>query len=568
MENKVDIELIPALSGEYTAKISAANGHSTYWHSSISPTAEAEQWVKYILLKNNTAYFVLGFGMGYHVKKLLDELPDQSYIYVLEPKREFNLPQRIFQSLSELGQDMEWMKDKRIIYYASGDVRDIAADVSNDILRKRLKRMAICKHYSTMKIEKEFYSKIEEFLMDKIEELFYLNFNTRSRFAKMNIQNVTFNMPFIKDSIGTTGLKNKFKGKPAIIISAGPSLDKNIDLLRQCSQKALLVASGSAMGALHHNGIVPHVLATLDSQDIAYEMDLKGTFDNKTMLLAAYTANNKVISNYPGKIMFCKEKEEGLSDYLKKYFPPTDTILANISVATMAVNFALYCGAEPIIFVGQDLAFSNSQYHATGVQASKYDKFELVEVPGYYGRPVQTTKHFKDVIQYFETLVGFHHSVRFINATEGGAYISGAESLSLQEVLNRYLKKIIYPDRILYKVLKKNDKLVSISELERVIEKMVIGAEELAQKIIDFEKNMLKKDDFQGVFLKDKLYSLVVSSESYLYLKTPINVCLDYMEYRYASMETKESQNNLIIYTIKEILDVISVFIEAVNSKK
>lgn len=562
MEN-VKLQLERTSSGMYTGKIEVNSGQYIFLHSSLDPIQEAAEWEKRIAIKQNVAYLVLGFGLGYHVEKLKNRLLDQSQIYIIETMNA-NTAQIAYNVLSELGIDMEWMREGKITYYASDDLRNIAADIVSDIVKRRLKGIVLCKHYPSMQKSVEFYKSAERQLPALIEELFYINFNTRSAFGKKNLQNYISNIPFILRNKGIIDLKNKFFLKPAIIISAGPSLDHNIEHLHGCENKALLIAAGSAMGALKKNNIKPHILAVLDPQDLMYDHDLVGMLDKDTLLLATYNANNKVVKNHPGKMIFCKDKEESIYEMLEEYLPETDAIQSNVSVASLAVNFALYCGANPVIFVGQDLAFFETQYHASGVQADKYDEFKKVTVPGYYEDEVLTTPQFKDLIAYFETLIRTNRNTIFINATEGGACIQGAIQMELNKVKEKYLKSNAFPGKILSKSFRKKIEIedadlinhlsnlnLEIQETFRKIEGICSSA--LTMKIGEKERDFLE------------LRQTVINSKVYLYLQTPLDVCLDYMEYRQGIIDNEEEYTALLQHTCREILNVLELFKENIK---
>ena len=59
-------------------------------------------------------------------------------------------------------------------------------------------------------------------------------------------------------------LRDKFRGVPAICVSAGPSLDEAIGELKQINHHALIIACDSAVNALVNSGITPHVVVTVD----------------------------------------------------------------------------------------------------------------------------------------------------------------------------------------------------------------------------------------------------------------------------------------------------------------
>ena len=118
------------------------------------------------------------------------------------------------------------------------------------------------------------------------------------------------------------------------------------------------------------------------------------------------------------------------------------------SSAHLAFEFALWVGADPIIFVGQDLSFGHNK--ATHSKFSAYSDGNLDDhikflqsqpsysVPGVDGKPVLTTKLWLDFKSWFERQILLHPETRFIDATEGGAYIQGTQVMGLQKAISTF----------------------------------------------------------------------------------------------------------------------------------
>jgi len=198
----------------------------------------------------------------------------------------------------------------------------------------------------------------------------------------------------IVTSLGICRVKELCADTPAIIVSSGSSLNKNVTLLRELSSKAVIIAAGSALGALRRHGITPDFTVIMD---------------------------------------------------------PPDPLSTHLSVALPAIQLAEYMGANPIILVGLDLSFSDEAFyawgdppptHAAGVSADKPDlrriDGEYPLVPGYYGGMVRSDAAFSKVRDY----IGSHaeaHPGRFINATEGGALIMGMMQMPLSQAISGYV---------------------------------------------------------------------------------------------------------------------------------
>ena len=129
------------------------------------------------------------------------------------------------------------------------------------------------------------------------------------------------------------------------------------------------------------------------------------------------------------------------------------------SVATAAYKLALHLGCDPVVLVGQDLAFGEAgQSHADGIGTGGVENItqqnmtqvltdkesedkSLVVVDGYYGKPVVTKTNLRNYLMWFEEHIplAVREGKRVINATEGGARIRHAQQMSFAEATENFL---------------------------------------------------------------------------------------------------------------------------------
>lgn len=430
-----------AHNGSLTAQLRLASGRSFYLHSRWDPEREAADWLAQVERRPNTLYLILGFGLGYHVRALLDKLPKNSQIVVIDYSQTDNTSQLAFRNLP----DPSWMTDDRVKVYCGPDIRVLAEILYGELRKKKIKRITKCYHFPTMQAYPEFYQQIDSELVTRTEEMFRMNVTVADEGRQIIIQNFWKNLPHICANPGIRPFKDRFKGIPAVIVSSGPSLNKNIHQLAEYRDQALIIASGSAMGALRAAAIEPHFFAVADPFPNVFN-SLKRNFCKRTTLLAYYDTEPRTIAQYPGHRCFSyKPAGNFYAAEIQKLLPPSDQLDIVASVAMMAFQFALYCGADPIIFIGQDCAFAEGVAHAAGVD-SVYD-FErlaknIVTVTGHHGEQLQTDLAYKAVLEGFvQQIAALGDTRKIINATEGGAYMKGAEHIPLALAGARYFGK-------------------------------------------------------------------------------------------------------------------------------
>lgn len=280
------------------------------------------------------------------------------------------------------------------------------------------------------------------------------------------VRNSLRNMRFMVERPSIESLRGAFSKKPCVIVSAGPSLSKNIEGLRELQQRALIIAGNRSVAPLKQAGIAPDLVIVADPIDLRYQLDgdrlegagallldlvvHAGMFDLKAQRHFTYTSVHEVMSSTFGAL-----GQGGLLN-------------SGGSVATTSLSLALELGCDPVLFVGQDLAITGDKYyietaldgatrvsvnngvgvfenwspelvHAVqelqgGIADSRKPVQSFLSVKGWDGQPVATSFQFNNYRRWLENKVGtLEKPVRVINCTEGGAYIQNMEHMTLAE---------------------------------------------------------------------------------------------------------------------------------------
>ena len=90
---------------------------------------------------------------------------------------------------------------------------------------------------------------------------------TTLRFNELWKNNFQANLSAIQKNPGVIALTQKFKDIPAIIVGAGPSLDKNINLIGRAQGHSIIISSDAALKPLLSQGVVPSIVVSLDPQE-------------------------------------------------------------------------------------------------------------------------------------------------------------------------------------------------------------------------------------------------------------------------------------------------------------
>ena len=145
-------------------------------------------------------------------------------------------------------------------------------------------------------------------------------------------------------------------------MSAGPSLRKNKHLLKGLGDRAVLIAVQTMLQPLLEMGVEPHYVTSLDYHDICTRFFEKLPTTLKTELVAEPKASSAIFRMYPGPVSLLGNQFAELllrEKNLKKTELP-----GGATVAHLAFYLAEFLGCDPIIFVGQDLGFSDGLCYA------------------------------------------------------------------------------------------------------------------------------------------------------------------------------------------------------------
>lgn len=255
-------------------------------------------------------------------------------------------------------------------------------------------------------------------------------------------KNVFSNMALLENSYDIVKLaKHMPEDVPAIVVAAGPSLDKNIRELKRAKGKCLIVSTDTALKPLSLAGIVPDITAIMDgkkderylSEEDSRSVPIVCTPRGGTEFLHLHTGMKFFINDYCDHINgFMKENGHGLIKL------DTGGSVAN---ACFAIAKFLHC--RRIILVGQDLAYTGDKTHSAvtvrGAKKTNVEDLEHVEMDvDIYGNPIRSSREFKLYKEWFEQQIRLDDTLEVIDATEGGIRIGGTKLMTLKDAIDEY----------------------------------------------------------------------------------------------------------------------------------
>ncbi len=426
------------------------NGRKQYLNSKYNPEYEAEVFVQdYLKMPDLSILVMYGFSTGIFAKKYLQKAENKVTCIVYEPDIHVFLEVLKNIDITELLNDGRF----RIVVNAVPNT-DIGRFVL-DVLK--IENMKTNRYVQLPKYQ-EIYA--EEYTRYK-KQIYEANLTMQTRintYATLGTQmawTAIQNLRYLPGCRSGMDYVNVFpEGMSAIVVAAGPSLEKNIHLLKEAKGKALIIAVDHAMPMLAARGITPDIVICVDNKKSPKLFEAPMVQD--CMFFADACMNTEVLDFVrPKNLVFYSGAVVTWGKLFEQVGSELRTTYSGGSVAIDAFVLLLVFGFKRIVLTGQDLALADGKYYADQKDEDK-KKYKEIKVRGIYGGEVVTTREFVVFKSAFENLIALHPECEVIDATEGGAYIEGSRVMTLRDVIDSYcieeydIEKILKSPRRLF----------------------------------------------------------------------------------------------------------------------
>lgn len=477
-ESEYDVFVDTSISGEKIVGINL-NGKDWYFNSRYSAEKAAEVWAEGTEVQNYEAVIIVfGFSNGMYLKKIIEKYPD-NIIIAYEPS--MTLMQLV---LKEIDLSDCLMHEKLFLAVGEKGKRLFTEYVQTLIKYTKYKLVDWFVIPNYRKLFELDYLKVQHIYMIWMRQI-TLDRNTfillQDEFADNYLANVyEFFNNYTIDSLYDCFEEIDKEKRPAIVVSAGPSLDKNINELKKAKDKAFMIVVDTALKAVLRAGIIPDLTITIDPHKplILFEDERI----RKLPMIFCIMSNKQVMDSQKGKKIFFGDSESYIQAIFNKYDKKISTLETGGSVACNAFSTAVFLGFKNIILVGQDLAYPNGKEHTKDAYDNEAenklkDGKRYFEVEDIYGGKVLTEENMDAYRLWFETQIVRYPYLHVIDATEGGAKIRGTEILTLNEAIERECKNLGKID--FAKLIDKISKTYSEEELDEITKQLYNIPEEL-----------------------------------------------------------------------------------------
>lgn len=298
-----------------------------------------------------------------------------------------------------------------------------------------------------------------------------------------------------------------FPKVPAIIVGAGPSLYKNIELLKGLKDKALIIAGGTALNALNVHGIEPHLSLGVDPyESSAYRTLASTSFD--TPYIFKSRMHKEALEYISGPLIYFPsgasyQIETWLHEELKYQDSPIEL---GTNVVNISLSLARAFGCQPLITVGVDLAYTKDERYSKGLKKhgttferlnTKGEGEEIIYRKDIFGKPVATLMKWIQESFWYSEFQKNHPDIQIINSTEGGIGFPNIQNLPLKMVSDLMLKETYDLDGWVHAVRVSSGGNRNPNELTQLFKKLLDSLGKLFVFFTKMEKEKpeIKTDD-------------------------------------------------------------------------
>ncbi|MGL5254457.1 MAG: motility associated factor glycosyltransferase family protein [Brevinema sp.] len=453
--------------------ISCKNGftikeNNVFVHSSRDPIEEA---FRFITSSNDpapkgTVYILWGMGLGYHAQMLIDK--GYTVIGVEHRKKCIDILKEVF-PLENLHAFITGDNLEATIF---SSIASLPPEDSHSFIDLVMRNCTPEYPILTLVDKAKHAINSSNLIYSKLMDTWYCNILENLRIsAKISLTQ----MPL-----------DAFHGKKVVICSAGPSLKESLPHLLRLRKKIVLIAVDTALYALVEYGIIPDFVHAVDAKihNVEDFSCIPDSIFQQIVLLADLTLTPCICEKPWKAIEFLSTEQPiihpkqgvkyqsiAIIEYLKSQGLNTFGIQTGGSVANSSFHYAIGHGAEQVILIGQDLAYSNNRGHAVGtpydkeyrMQTSRFNSIDNIHchkipcgadailIKGVDGDTVTADPLLNQFRQWFEVSVSDPENQGLVeiclNASEQGAFFQGWNHKKLSDInfVGEDISPIVFP---------------------------------------------------------------------------------------------------------------------------
>lgn len=422
--------------------------------SARTPIAEGERLASGVDVVANAAAVVMGFGVGHHVAALARRMKSRGLIIVFEPDT------ALLRAVFEHTDMTAWLRGGNVVIVTNADDVGALASATQGVEAVLASGVTILDHppsRARLGAQRDVFAATFAQVMKAVRT----NVVTTLVQMDVTVRNLLQNAAAYARWPGVKELEGTAKERTAVVVSAGPSLRRNMDLLTRpdVRERVIVIAVQTVLKQLLAKGIKPDYVTALDYHEISarfYEGLTRDAVEGVTLVVEP-KCNPAILAAWPGQVRCVGDDTlDGIlgQDFARDMgrLPPGAT------VAHLAYYFARYLGCDPVVLIGQDLGFTDGHYYGPGAaihnvwagELNEFNTLEMLEwqriarmrnllrkVEDVHGRAIYTDEQMSTYLVQFERDFGrdAERGLTTIDATEGGVRKRHTTVMTLAEAL-------------------------------------------------------------------------------------------------------------------------------------
>ena len=436
------VEILAAASGEPTLRYDKLLIHSSY-----DPVKEGRNFTKSVQPDSRVCLY--GFGLGYHVSSLLEQIGPKGRLLVIE------LNPDLLNAAIHLRDQAKVFADPRFHLIFGREESSVSREIS--------KQMSEWNPSSSAPLEVLFHSPSFKCIpvnfpsLKNALEVLLMERRFPAVLGDLESQNYFFNREMIRQSPGINSLVGTHHGQPGILVSAGPSLDDLLPYLQRLPHSAVIACVDTALPVLAREKIHPQYVFTLDPQETSF-LHFRGNLKNRFKLIYTPTAHTKIISCFQGEKFVVFKQGHSLYQNQSAQMKEKGTTPAGGSVSCLGLDCLIQLGCDPIFLVGQDCAYSGQRTYSSHsiMNEQLLDKLpqndtlakahaeqaglkKQIRIKGNFGAMVSTSQSMYSYKRTIEEIAMKHAETQIYNLSSHGAELENITPISS---VNEFASKV------------------------------------------------------------------------------------------------------------------------------
>lgn len=421
------IEVMETISKDVVFVVAGDNIGEVRLGSAYDPCYEAKIWLQAQADIHVDNILLFGLGNGAIARTILAQKDRNSKVLIYEPSAQLFL-----YALQYID-----MRD----FFLTPGVRVIVEGLNEDMYSGVMEEMLTLDNYDSKafvvapKMEEFFLSSRKSFVeryLDGVGRMMS-NRNTIRRFLHLSPFNQLHNLQYVEQYTTVPLLSYVWeKDVPIIVIGAGPSLEEEIDTLRNAGDSAFLFAVDSALPYLLREGVVPDAYICIEADKPLLFFEDERT--KQIPLFCKVDTTHKLLDQHHGYKIFGRD-EGFVSKFYQRYRIPESYYRYGGNGATSFFAVCKELGAKNVILIGQDMTYGTNKASHAGGRDEGYVEDERFLYKNNQGEVVQSRQDWHRFIQWYENAIPVVQFEHVINTSAKGVHIKGTEFMSLAQAL-------------------------------------------------------------------------------------------------------------------------------------